>query len=118
MTPLKGSGDGGRRRIYAAAMCDLPILDVHRARAAWAELQHAGGLVSRADLRERWGTPGKPLSKQRVGDYTREADFPPAVEGKGAAMRWLAAEVDAWMRARIERDGRRGPKPRHFGGES
>jgi hypothetical protein len=32
-------------------------------------------------------------------------------------MRWLTAEVDAWMRERIERQGRRGPVVRRFGAE-
>lgn len=103
MSPLKGGGDRHKPTSAAAMAAAAPILDVHRARAAWAEMQLAGGLVSAADLRERWGTLGKPLTKRRVRRYTRMDGFPPPVEGRRGRTRWLAAEVDHWRRERLNR---------------
>lgn len=114
MTPLFGGRGRG---------CDPLVIPEHRpefdpgqARTAWGALQLAGGLVSAADLRERWGAPGKPLSKQRIHDYTGEPDFPEPVEKRRGGTLWLAAEADAWMRSYIERERRAGPRPR-FAGE-
>lgn len=105
MTPLFG----GRTRHYAPPVADQPIHDVHQARAAWAALQHAGGLMGRAELAERWG-----VSRPRAGVLVATPGFPEPVESHGRTDLWLVAEVDEWMRAWSERERRRGPKPRHL----
>lgn len=86
---------------------------VAAARHAWETLKQAGGLVGNAELRERWGSPGSPLSRARVHDLTSQEGFPAPVmrRGQGGDL-WLSAEADAWKTAYEERPGRRGPRPR------
>ncbi|MDQ8045848.1 MAG: hypothetical protein REI11_14680, partial [Patulibacter sp.] len=63
--PLRGARSS-RSSGYPAAIPDhRPEFDPGAARIAWGALQQAGGLVSAADLRERWGTAGSPATAGR-----------------------------------------------------
>jgi predicted DNA-binding transcriptional regulator AlpA len=96
-----------------------PADDQALARAAWNALQDAGGLAGIPELQERWGTPGRPLSRRRVYDYLADPAFPePVLERGGGGKLWLTADADRWMDEHAERAGRRGPKPRHLQNET
>lgn len=90
------------------------------AQQARTAIAKADGLVTTADLRERWGSPGKPLSADRVKDLVGEAGFPEPVyppkgdERSGVRKVWLGADVDRWWSERQSRPGRPGPKPRQL----
>lgn len=107
MTPLRGGAHYDR-----AAMTD-PVHDLAAARRAWRSLERAGGLVSNADLRVRWGGADGPLARQTVQKLTAREDFPKPVirGGRGVPDQWLAAEVDDWRR-RYDAGVRPGRTPR------
>lgn len=74
------------------------------ARRAWNVILSHGGVVSRRDIADRWGT-----TTQRVQALTSRRDFPsPISDGYGAV--WLATHVDAWVRTHNSRVDKPGPR--------
>jgi hypothetical protein len=62
------------------------------AHAAWSIIAATGGLVDRAQIRERLG-----LSRGRVHQLTGQRHFPRPVYGEGTARPlWLAIDVDRY----------------------
>lgn len=86
--------------------------DPQRALQLWAQLLETGGLVSTADLRERWGAPGDPLTKGAVQQQLAKPGCPKPVVDRGRVRLWLWAEVEAWRAAYLARPGKPGPAPR------
>lgn len=103
-------------RHYSRPVTNQTPVEVIRARGSWAELTRNGGIITSAGLRVRWGAPGRPLNRGRVAILTSEVTFPPPVFREGQTRVWLTAEVDEWMRERVQRDGKPGPKPSHTRG--
>lgn len=109
--PLRRDRGGDRPELYAAAWMQPPS-DPRRAREIWEQLQGTGGLVAISDLRDRWGAPGAPISRQAVQEHLGKPGCPAPVIDSGRVRLWLWAELDAWRRADQARPGKPGPPPR------
>lgn len=61
-------------------------------------IEQAGGLASQADLAQQLG-----VSRQRVGQLTRQPGFPAPVGTVHGGSVWLVNDVREWQRRRVER---------------
>lgn len=103
---------GERWRLFLVAEAEAahrgaPVRDAAAARRDYElVVEHAGGLVGRTDLRERWCVS----SSSTVDEQTRRPGFPkPAIERAGGDL-WLLCDVQTWEAEEATRV-KPGPRP-------
>lgn len=65
--------------------------DIEIAEAAWRILKHAGGLLDRSAIAQRYG-----LSRQRTYELTNNKSFPEPVDRIAGRPVWLTLHVDRY----------------------